>query len=238
MASPPSKPIAKSRIREAEPKDIDAIRIGMIASLTSDPTWRYRYINRDKYPEDLYKYSRLYVELMVSGKFPDYLTMILEVEEDSVWKLAALSIWDASYVNIRTYKAKGETYNPPTQGEAMEAAGVKTRRDIDPSYDAAFMKAIGETRKEFTEMFHGDEFYLNLLGTHPDFRRRGYATQLLKWGIERSIRDNAPLVLAASAMGEPTYLASGFEELGRVPIVAEGDYEKQEFVKMVYRPRK
>ncbi|TGO61356.1 hypothetical protein BOTNAR_0130g00090 [Botryotinia narcissicola] len=236
MATLPSKPIAKSRIREAEPKDIDAIRIGMIASLTSDPTWRYRYINRDKYPEDLFKYSRLYVELMVSGKFPDYLTMILEVEEDSVWKLAALSIWDASYVNSRIHKAKGESYNPPTQ--VMEAAGVKTRRDIYPIYDAAFIKAIGDTRKEFTELFHGDEFYLNLLGTHPDFRRRGYATQLLKWGIERSIRDNAPLVLAASAMGEPTYLASGFEELGRVPIVAEGDYEKQEFVKMVYRPRK
>ncbi|KAF7917508.1 uncharacterized protein EAE97_012036 [Botrytis byssoidea] len=238
MATPPSKPIAKSRIREAEPKDIDAIRIGMIASLTSDSPWRYRYINRDKYPEDLFKYSRLYIELMVSGKFPDYLTMILEVEEDSVWKLAALSIWDASYVNSRIHKAKGETYNPPTPGEAMEAAGVKTRRDIDPIYDAAFMKAIGDTRKEFTEMFHGNEFYLHLLGTPPDFRRRGYATQLLKWGIERSIRDNAPLVLAASAMGEPTYLAAGFEELGRVPIVAEGDYEKRELVKMVYMPGK
>ncbi|TGO33354.1 hypothetical protein BHYA_0251g00210 [Botrytis hyacinthi] len=238
MSTPSSKPIAKSRIREAEPKDVDAIRIGMIVSLASDAPWRYRYLNRDKYPEDLYKYSRLYVELMVSGKFPDYLTMILEVEEDSVWKLAALSIWDASYVNRRIYKAKGETYNPPTPGEAMEAAGVKTRRDIDPNYDAAFMKAIDGTRKEFTETFDGDEFYLHLLVTHPDFRRRGHATQLLKWGMERSIRDNAPLVLAASAMGEPTYLASGFEELGRVPIVAEGDYEKHELVKMVYRPRK
>ncbi|KAF7882224.1 hypothetical protein EAF00_011740 [Botryotinia globosa] len=238
MPTPSSKPIAKTRIREAELKDIDAIRIGMIASLTSDPSWRYRYINRDKYPEDLFKYSRLYVELVVSGKFPDYLTMILEVEEDSVWKLVALSIWDASYVNRRIYKAKGEMYNPPTPGEAMEAAGVKTRRDIDPTFDAAFTKAIDGTRKEFTEVFHGGEFYLHFLGTHPDFRRRGYATQLLKWGIERSIRDNAPLVLAATVMGEPTYLASGFEELGRVPIVAEGDYEKQELVKMVYRPRK
>lgn len=120
----------------------------------------------------------------------------------------------------------------------MEAAGANTRRDVDPTYDAAFLKAIGEARKEFTEMFNGDEFYLALIGTHPDFRRRGYATQLLKWGIERSIRDNTPLVLSASEMGEPTYLASGFEELGRVPIVAEGDYEKQEFAKMVYRPRK
>ncbi|KAF7947401.1 hypothetical protein EAE96_008489 [Botrytis aclada] len=238
MATPPSKPIAKSRFREAEPKDIDAIRIGMIASLSSDPTWRYRYINRDKYPEDLFKYSRLFIELMVSGKFPDYLTMIVEVEDDSVWKVAALSIWDASYANRRICKAKGETYNPPSPGEAMEAAGANTRRDTDPTYDAAFMKAIGEARKEYTEMFSGDEFYLNLIGTHPDFRRRGYATQLLKWGIERSIRDNAPLVLSASAMGEPTYLACGFEELGRVPIVAEVDYEKQEFVKMVYRPRK
>ena len=52
---------------------------------------------------------------MVSGKFPDYLTMIVEVEEDSVWKVAALSIWDASYVNRRIFKAKGETYNPPTR---------------------------------------------------------------------------------------------------------------------------
>ncbi|KAF7866695.1 hypothetical protein EAF04_005537 [Stromatinia cepivora] len=238
MATSPPKTMPKSRIREAEPKDIDAITTAMITSLSSDAMWRYRFAHRDKYPEDLLKYARLYIELLVIGSFPDNATLIVEVEEDSIWKVAAFSIWDISYENRRIYAAKGETYTPPTPNEAMEAAGVKTRRDRNHIYDAVFAKVVGDARNEYTAMFEGNEIYLNLICTHPDFRRRGYATQLLKWGIERAERDNAPLVLIASPMGEPTYLASGFEELGRVDIVVEGDYEKQEIVKMLYRPRK
>ncbi|KAJ8058017.1 hypothetical protein OCU04_013189 [Sclerotinia nivalis] len=238
MATSPPKSIAKSRIREAERKDIDAITTAMITSLSSDAMWRYRFAHRDKYPEDLLKYARLYIELLVSGSFPDYATLIVEVGEGSTWEVAAFSIWDVSYENRRIYAAKGENYTSPSPNEAMEAAGIKTRKDRDPIYDAAFLKVISDARKEFTAMFEGNEIYLNLIGTHPDFRRRGYATQLLKWGIERAERDNAPLVLIASPMGEPTYLASGFKELERVDVVVEGDYENQEIVKMLYRPRK
>ncbi|EDO01170.1 predicted protein [Sclerotinia sclerotiorum 1980 UF-70] len=110
MATSPPKPTAKSRIREAEPKDINAITTAMITSLSSDAMWRYRFAHRDKYPEDLLKYARLYIELLVSGSFPDYATLIVEVEEDSVWNTAAFSIWDISYENKRVYTAKGETY--------------------------------------------------------------------------------------------------------------------------------
>ncbi|CAD6441290.1 717eb6c2-dfc4-491c-b668-d4eec3a2a847 [Sclerotinia trifoliorum] len=233
-----SKSTAKSRIRDAEPKDIDTITTGMITSLSSDAMWRYRFAHRERYPEDLLKYARLYIELLVSGSFADYATLIVEVEEGSSWNVAAFSIWDISYENKRVYAAKGETYTSLAPYEAMEAAGVKTRKDTDPIYDAAFLKVMSDARKDFTAMFEGNEMYLSLICTHPDFRRRGYATQLLKWGIERAERDNAPLVLVASPMGEPTYLATGFEELGRVDVVVEGDYEKQEIVKMIYRPRK
>ncbi|ESZ92732.1 hypothetical protein SBOR_6897 [Sclerotinia borealis F-4128] len=238
MAASPTTVFAKSRIRQAEPKDIDAITTAMLASFASDTMWRYRYLYREEYPDDHIKYTRLYIELMVSGSFPDYLTMILEVEEDSIWNVAALSIWNISYANRRIYAAKGQEYVTLTPNAAMEAAGVNNRKDKNPIYDAAFLKCVLGARKKYSEMFEGNDLYLNLMGTHPTYRRRGYASQLLRWGIERAERDNAPLSLSASPMGEPTYLACGFEEIGRVDLVVEGDYEKQELVQMVYRPRK
>lgn len=124
--------------------------------------------------------------------------------------------------------------------EIMNAAGLQTRRDKNPIYDAAFLKAVSDARNEFTALFSENHIYLNLIGTHPDYRRRSYATKLLGWGIERAEQDGVPLVLCASPMGEPTYLKSGFEEVGRNEVVVEGkgEYERMQIVKMVYRPGK
>lgn len=113
--APSSNPIAKTRIRPAEPADIDAITKCMIAFLSSDKIWSYRFPHREQYPEDYLKFSRLLIELMVSGQFPDLHTLILEVEDedDDIWNIAAVSIWDCSYVNRRLFAARGEVYNPP-----------------------------------------------------------------------------------------------------------------------------
>lgn len=111
MVAPTTKVFAKTRIRQAEPKDIDAITDLFMSCLASDAMFRNRYRYREEYPDDHLKYSRLFLELMLSGSYPDFLTMVLEAEEeDSSWNIVALSIWDISYENKRIYAAKGKNY--------------------------------------------------------------------------------------------------------------------------------
>ena len=119
----------------------------------------------------------------------------------------------------------------------MEAAGAATRKDRDPIRDALFLQRVQEARKSYAQMFGGNDLYLRMLGTHPEHRRRGYASQLLRWGTERAERDDVVLALLASPMGYPTYLARGFEELGTIPVKVEGDEEGVELVKMVFRSK-
>lgn len=139
----------------------------------------------------------------------------------------------------------------------MEAAGSKSRRDKDPTYEAEFVKHAIEARNEFEDLFAGDDMYLSMLATYPWCRRRGYATELVRWGVNRSERDGVPVSLVSSRMGEGLYRECGFMELGRAEVVVEvkecedeggeegvgegrGEkghiYMREVLIRMVYRP--
>lgn len=125
----------------------------------------------------------------------------------------------------------------PQATAAMEAAGAATRKDKDLVYEEVFTQRATEARESFVGMFDGEDMYLSMLATHPAYRRRGYATQLVRWGVERSERDGVPISLLASSMGELVYRACGFEVVGRVDVRVSGDYDEEVLVKMVFRPR-
>ncbi|KAL3485324.1 hypothetical protein BJX62DRAFT_39314 [Aspergillus germanicus] len=52
---------------------------------------------------------------------------------------------------------------------------------------------------------------LDVLYVHPDYQRRGIASDLLKWGFEKSEQLGLPIYLEATAEGRPVYERYGFE---------------------------
>ncbi|KAL2783854.1 hypothetical protein BJX66DRAFT_110874 [Aspergillus keveii] len=52
---------------------------------------------------------------------------------------------------------------------------------------------------------------LDVLYVHPNYQRRGIASDLLKWGFEKSEELGLPLYLEATAEGRPVYERYGFE---------------------------
>ncbi|KAH7121841.1 acyl-CoA N-acyltransferase [Dactylonectria estremocensis] len=52
--------------------------------------------------------------------------------------------------------------------------------------------------------------YLNILFTHPDYRRRGVADLMLAWGIQRADEMGVEMWLDSTACGVPVYLKHGF----------------------------
>ncbi|EAU29938.1 predicted protein [Aspergillus terreus NIH2624] len=62
-------------------------------------------------------------------------------------------------------------------------------------------------------------YYLDVLATHPNFRRRGAATMLLRWGCDQADRDGLPVYIDASEAGVPVYEKYGFQVVkGPVPL--------------------
>lgn len=63
-----------------------------------------------------------------------------------------------------------------------------------------------------------DGLDLDVLATHPNFRRRGAATMLLRWGCDQADRDGLPVYIDASEAGVPVYEKYGFRVVnGPVP---------------------
>ena len=104
----------------------------------------------------------------------------------------------------------------------------KLDRSADPGAEAHFRRMVAEP--VFDEYFAGlaeehrtvkrdQHWELEILGTHPDFRRRGVGKVMLEEGFRRARVDGVPLVLVASVMGEKLYLNAGFREVNRIPML-------------------
>ncbi|PWY80750.1 acyl-CoA N-acyltransferase, partial [Aspergillus sclerotioniger CBS 115572] len=79
-------------------------------------------------------------------------------------------------------------------------------------------------------------YFLNILGTHPSYRRRGVASEMIKWGIDRADEEGIEAFVISAPMARPVYLKHGFE------LVLEGEDlggEHGEFVPgyMLRKPR-
>lgn len=61
-----------------------------------------------------------------------------------------------------------------------------------------------------------------MLGTHPDYRRRGAASMLVAWGCEVADRDGVPAYVDASEDGLPLYQRFGFEDRSDAKVREKG----------------
>ncbi|GMF81483.1 unnamed protein product [Aspergillus oryzae] len=52
---------------------------------------------------------------------------------------------------------------------------------------------------------------LDIIGTHPAARRRGVATMLVNWGLERAREDGLEVYLSSTQEGRFVYERLGFE---------------------------
>lgn len=57
-------------------------------------------------------------------------------------------------------------------------------------------------------------YYLECIATHEDWRRKGAAGLLMRWGLERADVDRLPCFLEATPKGKPIYERFGFRTLG------------------------
>lgn len=54
-------------------------------------------------------------------------------------------------------------------------------------------------------------YYLGLLCIHPDYRRRGIGTYLVRWGMECAKEEGCVTLLSASEMGKKVYDGLGWK---------------------------
>lgn len=223
--------LATSRI--AVPADIDELVDAVLLTMPADPQWDYRFPYRLQYPEEHRKYTKMLWEKFIDPAYDDWVVQVVEDKLPGASKpvLVAFSVWNVSYLNKRKH---GPSYEPQSPPREVAENGGATRKDANPAHVRAFKESSDECDKKYLDVYGDDQLILQILGTHPDYRRRGHGTTLCKWGMDLARRDGVVLTLQASPLGRLLYSSLGFTNLGECVMQVPGEDEYVPFWAMVW----
>jgi predicted acetyltransferase len=83
--------------------------------------------------------------------------------------------------------------------------------------------------EHYFSKYGNKQYHLWLLVTHPNYRRRGAATRLCKWGMDGAIEKDYISTVIGSPMGTIMYTQLGFLCVGSVTIQVDGEDEHFEY---------
>ena len=116
--------------------------------------------------------------------------------------------------------------------------GLDERRDANRKHYLEFSKQAGETFNKYFAQYGGEQLHLWLLVTHSEFRRRGAAAVLVKWGVDTAEEKGWPVTVFGSPMGQLVYRRLGFEIVGTKVVQVEGEEERLTSAVMQKLPRR
>ena len=87
--------------------------------------------------------------------------------------------------------------------------------------DPTKAKILEDTFPLFSDIWSGsrkENWYLDLLATHPDFQGQGLAKELVKWGLEEARKERVCASVISALGKEGFYGKFGFVERGRANV--------------------
>lgn len=252
-------------VRPATLSDLDDLTQILIASSNDDPCYPYRFPRKDHYPleykEHCKRKCREYIDtdtvIVYEVANPPNSRREKVVVAFSVWeqpqarrpKAERSQTWPRWRILPPSNKADDskEAQQAAHRQHSRSSANATrpTRPANSPSQHNSFVQedrsqAFREASKVakanfFDAQYTGGYMYLKILLCHPNYRRRGAGTSLVKWGMSVAQFQGFNTALLSSPMGVPLYHKLGFQEIGRFEVKVEGDEEKLEIPAMVYR---
>ncbi|KAF8150320.1 acyl-CoA N-acyltransferase [Mycena galopus ATCC 62051] len=207
----------RPQLRPATTADLDAIAAILSADAASYSEPDYRYPYRTHYPEDYLKWGMKRIEGFLDQ--PEKYAVLVVVSESHPVPFA-YAVWDIAAT---------------TPSKDASDDGIDERRDANPARLREFRRVLAAASKAYFGRYAEQHLYLAFIATHPDFRRRGAASLLCRWGMDRAAASGWPVTLFATALGKKTYDSLGFATLGTETIQVEGEEDKFYSVCMEWR---
>jgi len=210
------------RLLPAVPADADELGEILVACSTSQ---RLVIENADVTPADYLAWHRARVRNSLSICDPNSDVVAFKLVDEETGRIAAYAQWGFS---SQAWK-KDRELSPNKDLKPPKGTNLRLRQ----KYGA--MLAEMDARNLPKEK----HFVLMNLVTAPSFRRKGAASQLVRWGLERADREGVIVVLDSSPHGLPLYKTLGFVEVDRIELdLAEfGGEGTHSHVSMVRKPQ-
>jgi len=157
-------------------------------------------------PQDVHRYMAV-IDITAKPDRADlaHLSSTERTEAEKEGRIAGVAYWN--------FHRKSRTQEElAAEGKAAEAEGTS------PSANVAFIEAFfGQLLKAKRDILGGKpHVLLHILGTDPNYHRKGIGAMHLRWGLDEADRLGIPVYLEASLIGEPLYERWGFEPIRRL----------------------
>ncbi|PYH35144.1 GNAT family N-acetyltransferase [Aspergillus neoniger CBS 115656] len=122
-----------------------------------------------------------------------------------------------------TVAAFAKWWYPVPEEVTSDGEKNQTKTVWPPSSDADLCERFfGLMNSEKKRVMGGRKegyFYLDMLGTLPQFNGRGIGSRLLRWGLDRADEKGVPTFLASTPAGRPLYEKYGFEAVEEYEVI-------------------
>lgn len=225
-------------LRRVHQADLPVFAATVSSAMWDDEVMAFTAPYKERYPVSRHRYVMYRIsKRFYSGQF---LFLIVSDPTDSSWTETSEEV----VLGYACYSTTVKDVVKPCPGGWLGNAFERWALDIWGRYSSTFrLDRSADPRAEryfrqlceqdmFSDYFaslpaahkevKGDQHWeLELLGTLPEFRRRGVGKAGLNWGFERARENGVPLVLISSISGEKLYRAVGFQVLNNVNMMPQ-----------------
>ncbi|CAG8961932.1 hypothetical protein HYFRA_00014090 [Hymenoscyphus fraxineus] len=187
-------------LRKATTRELHRLATITVTSLKDDPVFDFMWRYRHSFPEDTFFFWQQTLQSWLYDKKKTCIVMVLDEKDNGLDRKE--DILPDTIISYAVWR-QPQVYK---YGQRRENTNAEMR-----------------TMHGFPE-----RWLLELMVTHVDFRRRGAATALLKWGIEEADREKIPCKVEGSPMGRLLYKSQGFKDLG--PFVIKFNSQKESII--------
>ena len=238
---PPVQQVFSSEliVRNATVSDAAGITTVLLAAFHDSPPTKYMYQFQDEYPEDLFNCT--YANILQFFDLPKGVGLVELVDLPSnepphEMIPVAVAAWALPH-----RRPESDSLSPlglfAAAAKCSDSAVNMTRFD---DHQRQFNR---DRRRYLDDVYDkSNQLYLNTLGTHPDYQRRGAAGALLRSGLAFGSSKygdaNVTATLIATVAGEPVYAHLGWDSLKNFTVKSldkvNGTREKWKYDVMKY----
>ena len=211
---------SKLLVRNATVSDAAGVTTVILAAFDHTPQFQYMYQFQDDYPEE--HFNCTYTEMLKFFDLPSGVGLMEVVDmprkeppHDMI--PVAVAVW------VLPSQLESEESLPLLSPLGLLTATTKcSHRDLNLTRFNDFQRQFNRKKRRYLDDLYGrpggpNQLYLNTLGTHPDYQRRGAGGALVRSGLQfgayKYSDTNVTATLIATAAGEPVYEQLGWDSL-------------------------
>ncbi|KAH7310809.1 hypothetical protein B0I35DRAFT_482089 [Stachybotrys elegans] len=212
-------------LRPAVEADLDDLVTILIDAFAPGPVWRYIFPHLDKYYDSLWHCFRTEIAQEFDHVPNTTFINVIEKPKHTIHDFGPRRVVGIGIWNLLSPNPQVQLQSTFLSEAHAAFLGCNDNPAVNQTRVLHYAAQADRADRYYIRNRRQDQFYLNMLATHPDWDGHGFGAANLDWGFKKakSLGGNIPITLLATPAGWPLYDKSGFESVANFTITSMDD---------------